>query len=76
MNLHGYALSSLDRRMLVEGNCCQAVLKHQFSVSEGLNSSLLQHKKLQKQIDSGLQVIHSRSNHWILASNIGSTDDV
>lgn len=82
INIHGYALSSADRRILVEGNMLndmtinssQAVLKHQFSIAEGLNSSLLQHKKLQKKIDSGLQVIHSRGNHWILASNIGCAD--
>ena len=50
----------------------QKLLKKQFPYVNGLQNTLLQAKK--KQVDTGglqrLQVIHSRGNHWIIASTV------
>ena len=53
-------------------NFAQRLLKKQFPDVNGLQNTLLQAKK--KQVDAGglqrLQVIHSRGNHWIIASTV------
>ena len=50
----------------------QKLLKEQFPDINGLQNTLLQAKK--KQVDTGglqpLQVVHSRGNHWIIASTV------
>ena len=51
-------------------NFPQMLLKTQFSVIEGLESTLLQYTDLQN-INQGVQIIHSCGNHWVLASTIG-----
>ena len=52
-------------------NFAQRLLKKQFPDVNGLQNTLLQAKK---QVDAGglqrLQVIHSRGNHWIIASTV------
>ena len=53
----------------------QKLLKQQFPHLNGLQPTVLQTKKTlasQKSLPNQLQVIHSRGNHWILASNIGT----
>ena len=40
---------------------------------KGLESTLLQYTDLQK-INQGVQIIHSRGNHWVLASTIGCSN--
>ena len=56
-------------------NFAQSLLKYQFPCLDGLKSSQLQRKQ-QKKIQHGLQVIHSRGNHWIVASTLGCDDEV
>ena len=75
---HGYSLSMSDKEALCKGerlndlhiNFAQSILKVQFPLAEGLNCSLLQAKSVSKKIKSGLQIVHCRSDHWILASNM------
>ena len=77
-------LSKEDKEALTYGrmlndeliNFAQMLLKTQFPVIEGLESTLLQYTDLQK-ITQEVQIIHSRGNHWVLASTIGcSTTEV
>ena len=52
----------------------QKLLKQQFPHCNGLQPTVFQAKKTlesHKPLPNQLQVIHSRGNHWILASNIG-----
>ena len=60
--------SELDDAIM---NFAQRLLKKQFPDVNGLQNTLLQAKK---QVDAGglqrLQVIHSRGNHWIVASTV------
>ena len=52
----------------------QQLLKQQFPHLNGLQPTVLQAKKtlgVRKPLPNQLQVIHSRGDHWILASNIG-----
>ena len=60
--------SELDDAIM---NFAQRLLKKQFPDVNGLQNTLLQAKK---QVDAGglqrLQVIHSRGNHWIIASTV------
>ena len=76
---HGYQLSLLDKEALYNGemlndlhiNISQAILKNQFPEEDGLICTLLQAKKTIKlQIRCGLQIVHCKGNHWILASNM------
>ena len=55
----------------------QALLKQLFPHLNGLQPTVLQAKQtlgVQKPLPSQLQVIHSRGDHWILASNISCTN--
>ena len=55
----------------------QRLLKQQFPWLDGLQSTLLQsnkHVAVSKHIKDQLQVIHSRRDHWVLASTVGSKD--
>ena len=51
-------------------NIAQEILKKQFPDIRGLNNTLLQKKKsLKRQTDTQkIQIIHSRGDHWIVAS--------
>lgn len=52
-------------------NFAQKLLKKQFPVIGGLQNTVLQAKKQNELgVQSCLQVIHSRGNHWIVASNV------
>ena len=47
------------------------IIKAQFLYLRGLQSTLLQSKKLSIILKEQVQVIHDRSDHWIVASNVG-----
>ena len=73
----------MDKHELVSGklndrhmNYAQRILHNQFPDTEGLGHTLLQKKKPPKKIKSGLQIIHDRGDHWIVASNIGCNSNV
>ena len=57
----------------------QSILKNQFPGFRGLQMTVLQTKK-QNNIESNpgnrLQIIHSRGDHWIAASNVGCENKV
>lgn len=55
----------------------QELLKKQFPGVNGLQSTLYQYKpKASVSPKDQLQVIHSRGNHWIVASTVGCTGEV
>ena len=57
-------------------NFAQKLLKKQFPSVNGLQSTLLQYKsKASVPPKDQLQVIHSRGDHWIVASTLGCTSD-
>ena len=53
----------------------QVSLKLQFPLVDGLRYTTLQYSQSETQIRHGLQIVHCRGNHWILASNIGCDED-
>jgi Ulp1 family protease len=57
-------------------NFGQAILKAQFPSVEGLSCTLYQSKPrlISEKIHSGLQIVHCRDAHWILASNLSSSN--
>lgn len=57
-------------------NYAQRILCRQFPNTEGLGHTLLQKRKPPKKIQNGLQIIHDRGDHWIVASNIGESNIV
>ena len=58
-------------------NYAQQLLKGQFPNLNGLQSTLFQSKKQARAtVKNQLQVIHSREDHWIVASTVGSKDGV
>ena len=68
----------LDKQELLNGklndrhiNYAQRLLHNQFPDAEGLGHTLLQKRKPLKKIATGLQIIHDRGYHWIIAPNIG-----
>ena len=79
----GLRLSQFDKKVLYDGkqlhdnhiNFAQGLLKYQFPCLDGLKSSLLQRKQ-QSKIQHGVQIIHSRGNHWIVASSLGCSDNL
>lgn len=78
----GLRLSQFDKEVLYDGkqlndnhiSFAQGLLKYQFPCLNGLKSSLLQRKQ-QRKIQYGVQIIHSRGNHWIVASSLGCSDN-
>ena len=54
-------------------NLAQQLLKEQFPTINGLQSTLLQSRKGVS--TEQLQIIHSRGDHWIVASTVGSKGD-
>ena len=58
-------------------NLAQQLLKKQFASVHGLQSTLFQFKpRVGEPPDNQLQIIHSRGDHWIVASTIGCTNSV
>ena len=55
-------------------NFAQELLKAQFPSVEGLSCTLFQSKShaSSEKILSGIQIVHCRDDHWILASNMSS----
>ena len=80
-------LSQVNKRELCDGkrlsdlhiNYAQALLQKQFPELGKLHCSLLQEKSKCK-ISQGLQIVHSRGDHWIVASTLdhdsSDVDDV
>jgi hypothetical protein len=54
----------------------QSILLKQFPGTNGLYNTQFIDKiaTLEVKIDHGLQIFHDLSNHWIIASNVTSTD--
>ena len=59
-------------------NYAQILLHYQFPMVEGLQNTLLQKSKAKtnKINGGGLQIIHDRGNHWIVASTISSDKSI
>ena len=78
LKFSGNFLTYSDKEKLLNGklndrhiNCAQTMLRSQFPNAEGLGHTLLQKRKPLTKIECGLQIIHDRGDHWIVASNIG-----
>ena len=77
LTFHGSLLTESDRKAIVSNDLlndrhikyAQTLLHHQFPSVEGLQDTLSQRKK-SKKITRGIQIIHDRGNHWIVASTI------
>ncbi len=87
VQLDAFALQYTDREAIMNGdklndlhiNYAQKVLQQQFPGITGLQSTLHQQKlpsqrtaSQKKPTDKHVQIIHSRGNHWIVASTIHS----
>ena len=79
LQIEKFILTSLDRSLLVEGkrlndhhiNFAQCLLRKQFTDASGLLLSLLQGKRQQVKIKSGIQIVHLNNRlHWCVASTI------
>ena len=67
-------ISSGEKLSDLSMNFAQKLLKSQFPGVNGLQSTLLQYKpKASVPPKDQLQVIHSRGDHWIIASTVGCT---
>lgn len=83
LKCYGYFVLQSDKVILEEGgklndnhiNYAQALLRQQFPLIQGLSNTLLQQRKPLKAIEKGIQIVHDRSNHWVVASNISSSQD-
>ena len=85
VQLGGIVLTSSDKENILAGeklndcqiNMAQGLLKQQFPEVTGLNSTLLQAKKGHKQQDNKhkIQIVHSRGDHWLVASGVLSSRD-
>lgn len=81
----GIELSKADKDEILQGmklddhtvNMAQSLLKCQFPEIAGLRSTLLQTKEQPKggSDTNKLQIVHSRGDHWIVASTILATKD-
>lgn len=71
-------MTEADKGILTSGgllndnhiNFAQRLLIHQFPLT-GLQYTILQTRKPAKKTKDGLQIIHDRGNHWLVASTIG-----
>ena len=53
-------------------NVAQKLLKSNFSKLKGFQSTLLQDKKCSSAIElNKVQIIHSRGDHWVVATTVG-----
>ena len=79
LQLNDNCLSQVNKKELRNGkrlsdlhiNYAQALLQKQFPELGGLHCSLLQEKPKCK-ISKGLQIVHSRGDHWIVVSKLDS----
>ena len=79
-----YLMTETDKGILTSGgllsdnhiNFAQHLLFHQFPSTEGLQYTILQGRKPVKNIKNGLQIIHDRGNHWLVANTIGCAGSV
>ncbi len=55
-------------------NFSQRLLLQQCPGTEGLKCTLLQNKILKSKIKCGIQIIHDRGNHWLVASTLDSVN--
>ena len=77
LQLDGILLTQDDKEQLSDGrwlndkhiNVAQLLLRKQFPHIDGWKETLLLHRK-QEKIKQGVQIIHSRGNHWIVASTL------
>ena len=84
LKFQGCLLMETDREAIVSDdllndrhiNYAQTLLHYQFPLTEGLHNTLLQKKNRQQKIKCGIQIIHDRGNHWIVASTIDSDQSV
>ena len=85
LTVNKISLLDEDRRIIATGeelndkhiNFAQSLLKKQFKDIQGLTSTLLLTSSPGHPIVSnGLQIIHTRGSHWIVATTIGCTDEV
>jgi len=80
LHVGGVKLTMSDRDSVLRGerlddmviNVAQKLLKSQFPKIKGLNSTLLQGKKISSVFHKNkVQIIHSRGDHWIVAATVG-----
>ena len=75
LTFQGCLLTNSDREAIVSNgllidrhiNFAQLLLQHQFPAAEELQNTLFQEKKRQSKIIRGIQIIHDRGNHWVVA---------
>ena len=53
-------------------NYAQMLLKRQFPMIDGWNSTLILDVAKTIRIQHGVQIVHTHGNHWIVASNLRS----
>ena len=79
LSFEGYSLKMDEKSCLVDNNkrlsdlyinFGQKMMKMQFPSIDGFNNMLLQSKVPSTKITVGLQVIHDRGDHWILAFTV------
>ena len=80
---HGRFTLAVDEKVIIESggmlsdkhmNFAQRLLKSQFPETQGLDSTLLQHKLKLNSCQSVVQILHSRTNHWIVVSNLPAAE--
>ena len=70
-------LTQRDKKVITNHQCltdkhinfAQRIIHQQFSVLSGLQLTVLQQNPFQGKKDNYLQIIHIRSNHWVLISS-------
>ena len=78
LKFNGEVLLQKDKKELCNGgwlndkhiNYVQLMLKSQFPSIDGWKCPLLLNGQMNIKIQHGVQIIHSRGNHWIVASNL------
>lgn len=86
LSVNKISLRDEDRRIIATGkelndkhiNFAQSLLRNQFKDIQGLRCTLLLASSAPGDpiVSNGLQIIHTRGNHWIVATTIGCTDEV
>ncbi len=79
LKFHGSLLTESDRMIMISSGLlndrhirfAQVLLHNQFPFVEGQQDTLFQRKEKHKKITCGIQIIHDRGNHWIVASTMG-----
>ena len=85
LQFQGCLLTELDKIAITSNDLlsdrhihyAQAILSQQFPHVDGFKKTLLQGKPQLRKIQcGGIQIIHDRGNHWIVASAIGNKDTI